>query len=324
VVRIAPVAAGQLAATIPAAGASVAKGATIKLVVSSGTPQLAYDDGQTIHVINSATLKASGTVPPGTGPAVEASWSPDGTHVIYSENGQLVIDQPDVAKAVPFQLTAAQPGVSDLNPAFAPTLKALIIAFVQRTTTGAQLCVATIGRTALSPSCTSAPGWDLGGQVEWSPDGSTILVLGTQNAGNTFGLIGFTSKVPFSTKASDWGTGTVETATTTPDQGVFAGAFSPDGKHMALVSNVGTSGFFLYIVPSGDFKPTPAQQLPVPACQIAWRSDGRELAVMQPNGPCGPDAIGTIVGVKPAHPHHPFVLATQAAHPAWQPIPAGG
>ena len=275
-------------------------------------------------MINSATLKASGTVPPGTGPAVEASWSPDGTHVIYSQNGQLVIDQPNVAKALPFQLTAPQAGVSDVNPAFAPTLKALVIAFVQRGPSGAQLCFATIGKTALRPSCTSAAGWDLGGQVAWSPDGSKILVLGTQNAGNTFGLIGFTSKVPFSAAASDWGAGTVETATTTPGQGVFAGAFSPDGKQMALVSNIGTSGFFLYIVPAGDFKPTPAQQLPIVACQIAWRSDGKELAVMQASGQCGPDATGTIFGVKPAHPRHATVLATQAAHPAWQPIPAGG
>jgi hypothetical protein len=46
---------------------------------------------------------------------------------------------------------------------------------------------------------------------------------------------------------------------------------------------------------------------------------------MQPNGACGLNATGTLVAVKPAHPHEaPRVLATQAAHPAWQPISSGG
>jgi hypothetical protein len=327
-VRIAPVAAGQLAAILPAAGSTVKRGTTVRLVVSSGTPQLSFDDGQTIHVINSATQKASGTVPGGTGPEIEASWSPDGTHVIYSQNGELVLDQPNNAKAAPFQVTAPVAGVSYLNPSFAPTLKspAPIVAFIANSTTTSQLCFGTIQKVALTPSCASAPGWDLGGQVSWSPDGTKILVLGSQNGGSTFGQIEFTSKVPFSTKGSDWGAGTPVTPTSTAGQGVFAGAFSPDGKQLALVSNIGTNGFFLYIVPPTDFTPTPAQQLPIPACQIAWRSDGKELAVMQPsNGQqCSPSATGTLIGVKLAHPHRAIVLATQAAHPSWQPIPGSG
>jgi len=61
----------------------------------------------------------------------------------------------------------------------------------------------------------------------------------------------------------------------------------------------------------------------VAACQVAWRPDGLELAVMQPIGPCGPDAVGTIVAVNPASPTTNTILATKAANPAWQPIPGG-
>ena len=100
---------------------------------------------------------------------------------------------------------------------------------------GARLCFATIGRFALNADCTAAPGWDLGGEVDWSPDGSTILVLGTRNRGANFGLLAFTSNVPFSTHAADWGHGTLQTNASVPGQGVFAGEFSPDGTRMALV-----------------------------------------------------------------------------------------
>jgi beta-lactam-binding protein with PASTA domain len=322
--RLATVPVGQLAGTVPAAGAKVPKGAQVDLLVSSGSPHLSYDDGHAVHVIDPATGKPAGKVPAGAGPDVEASWSPDGTHLVVSEGGRLVLDKPGATGAAPFPETPPTPGVDDLNPAFAPTTKALIVAFIQRSAGGAKLCFATIGPFALNADCTGAPGWDLGGQVDWSPDGSTILVLGTRNHGANFGLLAFTSNVPFSTHAADWGHGTLQTNASLAGQGVFAGAFSPDGKRMALVSNLGSSDFHLYVVPAGMFSPTPAQMLPVRACQVAWRSDGQELAVMQPDGLCGPTATGTVVGIDLSNPRTPTTLATQAAHPQWQPVANGG
>jgi beta-lactam-binding protein with PASTA domain len=322
--RLATVPVGQLAGTVPAAGAKVPKGAQVDLLVSSGSPHLSYDDGRAVHVVDPTTGKPAGNVPAGAGPDVEASWSPDGTHLVVSEGGRLVLDQPSASGAAPFPLTPPTPGVEDLNPAFAPTTKALIVAFIQRSAGGAKLCFATIGRFALNADCTGAPGWDLGGQVDWSPDGSTILVLGTRNRGANFGLLAFTSNVPFSTHAADWGHGTLQTNASVAGQGVFAGAFSPDGKRMALVSNLGSSDFHLYVVPAGTFSPTPAQMLPVRACQLAWRSDGQELAVMQPDGLCSPTATGTVVGIDLSNPRTPTTLATQAAHPQWQPVTNGG
>jgi beta-lactam-binding protein with PASTA domain len=322
--RLATVPVGQLAGTVPAAGAKVPKGAQVDLLVSSGSPRLAYDDGHAIHVIDPTNGKPAGRLAAGAGPSVEASWSQDGTHLVESEGGRLVLVQPNASGAAPFALTPPTPGVEDLNPAFAPTTKALIVAFVRRSGSGARLCFATIGRFALNADCTAAPGWDLGGEVDWSPDGSTILVLGTRNRGANFGLLAFTSNVPFSTHAADWGHGTLQTNASVPGQGVFAGEFSPDGKRMALVSNIGSSDFHLYIVPAGTFSPLPAQELPVRACQVSWRSDGQELAVMQPDGLCGPTATGTVVGVDLSNPRTPTTLATQAAHPQWQPVANGG
>jgi beta-lactam-binding protein with PASTA domain len=324
--ELATVPVGQVAGTVPAAGSKVAKGAQVDVIISSGSPQLSYDNGQSINVIDPTTLKPTGTVPPGAGPQVEASWSPDGTHIVYSQNGQLVLFQPGVKGAAPFQMTQPQAGVANLNPSFAPTLKtpSPVIAFVQRGPSGASLCFATIGKFALNADCTKPNGWDLGGEVNWSPDGSTVLVFGSKNGGANFGLIAYTSNVPFSTHAADWGTGTLQTNASVPGQGVFAGAFSPDGKKMALVSGSTTNGFNLYVAPVGNWNLTPNEQLPVPACQVAWRSDGQELAVMQPQGLCGPLATGTVFGVQLSNPLNPKILATHAAHPAWQPVLTGG
>jgi beta-lactam-binding protein with PASTA domain len=322
--RLATVPVGALAGTVPAAGAKVPRGAQVDLLISSGSPQLSYDDAHAIHVIDPTTGKPSGSVPRGRGPDVEASWSPDGTHLVESSAGRLVLDQPNVRGSKPFALTPPTPGVEDLNPAFAPTTKALILAFIKRSSDSARLCFATIGRFALNSDCTTAPGWDLGGQVDWSPDGSTILVLGTRNHGANFGLLAFTSNVPFSTHASDWGHGNLQTNASVTGHGVFAGAFSPNGKRMALVSNIGSSDFHLYVVSAGRFSPKPAQQLPVRACQVSWRPDGRVLAVMQPDGLCGPTATGTVVGLDLANPRRPTIMATKAAHPQWQPVANGG
>jgi hypothetical protein len=108
-----------------------------------------------------------------------------------------------------------------------------------------------------------------------------------------------------------------------PQQGILAGAFSPDGKKMALVAGSVGTGFNLFIVKAGDFNPTQQDGLPVTACQISWRSDGKELAVMQANGPCGPAATGKIVGVDLSNTRNLTTLAPLGAHPAWQPVLGG-
>ena len=165
------------------------------------------------------------------------------------------------------------PGVSDVNPSFAPNHPSLI-AFIQRSSS-AKLCFATIGNYAVHPDCVGAPGWDLGGQVDWSPDGRTILVLGTKNSGANFGLLAFNSNVPFSTQASNWAQPLLETDDSVAGQGVYAGAFSPDGKKIALVAGSIANGFNLYIVPV-----MPAGNIGQP--KLPWCTRGRARSAGAP------------------------------------------
>ena len=45
---------------------------------------------------------------------------------------------------------------------------------------------------------------------------------------------------------------------------------------------------------------------------------------MAPSTQCGPNAVGTILGIDLANPGKATVLADQGAHPAWQPARTGG
>jgi beta-lactam-binding protein with PASTA domain len=315
---------GQVAGTVPAEGSKVAKGARVALIISNGSPQLAFDNGTSVNVIDPTTGKPSAQVPAGVGAQIEPSWSPDGQHLVYAQNGQLVLVEPEAKGSAPAIITHPPQGTTDHNPAFAPTTKAIVVAYIQRVGNAAhQLCFVSVTKFSQSNTCTNAPGFDLGGQVEWSPDGQTILVLGTRNKGANFGLVAFSSSVPFSGQASNWGQPTLETNASVAGQGIFAGAFSPDGKKMALVAGSNNTGFNLFIVKPNDFNPTQQNELPVTACQISWRSDGQELAVMQPNGPCVPAATGKIVGVDLSNARNLTTLASLGAHPAWQPVLGG-
>jgi beta-lactam-binding protein with PASTA domain len=316
---------GKVAGTVPAEGSKVPKGAKVALIISNGSPQLAFDNGTSVSVIDPTTGKVAAQVPAGVGAQIEPAWSLNGQHLVYEQSGQLVMVEPGVKGSVPAILTHPPQGTTDRNPAFAPTEAAIVVAYIQGVGNNAhQLCFVSATKFSQSNTCTNVPGFALGGQVSWSPDGSTILVLGTRNKGGAnFGLLSFSSSVPFSGQASNWGQPTLQTNASVGGQGIFAGAISPDGKKMALVAGSINSGFNLFIVKPNDFSPTQQDELPVTACQISWRSDSQELAVMQPNGLCTPTATGKILGVDPSNPGAPKLLTPLGAHPAYQPVLGG-
>jgi beta-lactam-binding protein with PASTA domain len=318
---------GAVAGTNPPAGSQAKSGDKVAVLVSAGFPELSYDNGTVVHIVDGNTGKRAADVPSSGQPQDQATWSIDGSHVVYVQGpanaGQLWLYAPGQNGAQPIPLSAANSNFH--NPAFAPTTQSNILAFIQVGSGDDKLCFATVGPNALNPDCTDHPGWDLGRQIAWSPDGTAILVFGSKHGDpQQFGLIEFVSNVPFSEHASDWGHGTVVTDTTRPGQGVIAGSFSPNGKQVALASNFGTADFHVFLAPRSDFLlAPPAKALPTRACQIAWRSDGKELAVMQADSQCQALA-GDIVAVDPSNPNIERAIATQAANPQWQPLPLGG
>jgi hypothetical protein len=59
--------------------------------------------------------------------------------------------------------------------------------------------------------------------------------------------------------------------------------------------------------------------LPLPGCDVAWRPDGKELALVQAGSRCV-ERVGPIVRVRPADPRTIQTVVLMGQHPAWQPI----
>jgi hypothetical protein len=301
----------------------------VTLIVSAGFPQVSYDNHSSVKLIDGASGKATVALPPPPQGQLqdEASWSADGSRLVYVQGpingGRLLQITPGAKGAQPTAVSAA--GINARYPAFAPSAKSNVLAFIGGG--GKKLCFGTVGPNPLNADCVSHPGWTLGRQVVWAPGGREILVFGVQNGHpGTFGLIQFLSNVANSGHASDWGQGKVVTSTTTPQQGVIAGAFSPDGKQVALLSNIGGGSFHLVLAPRGDYSlAPPAKVTAIAGCRVAWRPDGQALAVVVAQASCTSNPIGDI-GVVNIHnlAGIPKAIATNADNPVWQPLSLGG
>ena len=107
---------------------------------------------------------------------------------------------------------------------------------------------------------------------------------------------------------------------------ILFASWSPDNKRIAFVANWGASPatfFKLFLAPwsatsgLGQAKPvSPA----VAACTVAWRQDGKELAIEQTND-CGPNGTPAIARVNPDKPQPRQLQPLKAFNPAWQFLP---
>ena len=142
-----------------------------------------------------------------------------------------------------------------------------------------------------------------------------------RNRPGRFGILRYRSTRAFSTNPSDW-RGTPATDTSVSGRGAIAAAYSPSGTSVALISNAGLPRFQLHLTGADDLRDATAP-LPVRACEVAWRPDGRELAVVQSDDDCG-RPLGEIVRVDPQRPRETFTVSSGGRHPAYQPLTYAG
>jgi DNA-binding beta-propeller fold protein YncE len=157
------------------------------------------------------------------------------------------------------------------------------------------LCLMEIQSNNENPvSCKAEPKFTVARAIHWARDGKTIIAVGAKlSEANVVGIVRWTlkpGKDAFSADAKDWSAGKFVSDIDKPGKLVYDAAFSPDGKQLALVSNIGLSSFRLFIVPNTnkakDFKPAPGKASQSRACKVSWRSDSQAVLVVQGDAFC--------------------------------------
>jgi hypothetical protein len=283
-------------------------------------PGLAFDTGAVVRLFDPRSGRTVREASPPQGTAVEPAWSPDGRRVLYRVGRRLIL----VSARLSERGRVLYEGRDKFAAAaFAPSTSAGVLALVRRTGSDGDLCFATVGADDLRPRCAADPRWDLGRQIAWSPSGRELLVFGVRRGHpRQFGMLRYRSARPFSADPRDWH-GALATDASHPGRGVIGAAYSPSGKNVALVTNIGLRRFQLLVTGSGDLRASGARALPLRACEAAWRPDGGELAVVQSDDACS-RPIGQIVRVAPGSPRHAVTVSSGGRHPAYQPLTYGG
>ena len=313
---------GAVLATTPKPGTEVDRGAKVRVVVSAGFPRLAYDDGANVLLAGGASGAPRVRLASGPPSMTEPTWTADRRRIAYSA-GRALFVTPARAGSSARQITPIGSRETYAHPAFAPTSQRDVLAFVHKDDDADELCLTAVGRTgARRPNCMGLPGWTLD-VITWAPGGGMLLIgASRRSAPSQFGLLVLTTDRPYTIQSDDWGRST-DTPAQADVPGVRVGRISPDRKRLAVIRARGDGTFRLALTAADDLKLEQAKILRVAACDVAWRPDGRELAVVQAGPTCPAGAPGTIVRLSPSRPSSVVTVGLKGLHPAWEPISLG-
>jgi beta-lactam-binding protein with PASTA domain len=311
---------GALVGTRPAPGRHVAAGAAVRILVAAGVPQLAYDSGDVLRVFDPRAGRTVREASPPIGKAVEPSWSPDGRRLLYRVGRRLLL----VSARLSDRGRVVYEGKTKYASAtFAPAPADGLVALVRRAGDDGDLCLGRIGRRALRPRCIADKRWDLGRQISWRPGGRELLVFGVLRGDpGHFGILRYRSTRAFSSDPRSWH-GELVTDTSVLGRGAISAAYSPSGSQVAVVANFGLRRFQVFVTGAGALREFDAPALPVRGCEVAWRPDGQELAVVQSDDECG-RPVGQIVRVDPSRPRETTTVSSGGRHPGYQPLTYAG
>ena len=323
--------AGTLFGTDPPGGTEVEAGTEVKLLVSAGFPQIAYDNGKDVLLVNGADGKKLETIAKSPRVEKEPAFNMSGGALAFvsaanpppgevdSPDGIIQLANRQKPDQAPVSLTPQ--GEKWRVPAFAPTADANILAAIKfggDKKVDGDVCLGAVSREGFAPKCLDDGGLEIKRVLRWAPNGKAIFAFGVEKLG-TFGMVRFTTKKAFSPDAADWSKGKFVTDISTPGKGVLDMSISPDGKRMAAVANFGASaaGFTLSFTDPGDFLLGGARTTQVEACKLAWRPDSLEVAAVQADD-CE-DGVGDIARVD-VRSLKSTTLKAGADSPAYQPV----
>jgi hypothetical protein len=311
---------GTLVGVRPRAGQALAAGDGVRILVAAGVPRLAYDSGDVLRVFDPGLRRTVKEASPPVGKAVEPSWSPDGRRLLYRVGRRLLL----VSARLADRGRVVYDGKTKYASAtFAPAPADGVVALVRRSGDDGDLCFGRIGERTLAPRCIADHRWDLGRQISWRPGGRELLVFGVlRGKPGHFGILRYRSSVAFSANPQRW-RGELVSDSTVLGRGAISAAYSPSGAQVAVVANVGLRRFQVFVTAADALRDFDAPALPVRGCEVAWRPDGRELAVVQSDDECG-RPVGQIVRVDPKRPRAAVTVSSGGRHPVYQPLRYAG
>jgi beta-lactam-binding protein with PASTA domain len=324
--------AGALFGTDPEGGTEVEVGSEVKLLVSAGFPQIAYDNDRDVVLVNGADGKKLETIAKSPRIEKEPAFTLSGSGLAFISAAKPPPDQLDSPDGIIQLANRAKPDQAPVAltpqgekwrvPSFAPTADANVLAaikFGDEKKLDGDICLGAVTKDGYLPKCLDDGGLSMKRVIRWGPDGKSLFGFAIKEPG-VFGMVRYTTKTPYSPNADDWSKGKFVTDITQTDKGVIDLAFSPDGKRMAIVSNFGAAaaGFLLSFAPPGDFQLAKNKPTPVEACKIAWRPDSLEVAVVQADD-CQ-DGVGDIARVDARNPSKTTILKAGGDSPAYQPV----
>jgi len=317
---ISPQPLGTVLSVSPEPGRELGAGELVRVRVAAGVPALTFDTGAVVRLFDLRTGRSAREAAPPQGNAVEPSWSSDGRGLLYRVGRRLLL----VSARLADRGRVVYDGHARYAAAtFAPAPASDVVALVRRTGGDGDLCFGSIGQSKLRPRCQSDKRWDLGRQISWRHDGRELLVFGVRRGNpEKFGMLVYRTSTPFSTNPRDW-RGAMATDTSSAGRGVIAAAYSPAGTSVALVTNIGLPRFQVRLTTPGSLRTPSSAPLPVRACEVAWRPDGGELAVVQSDGACS-RPLGQIVRVNPRAPRSTTSVTSGGRHPGYQPLTYAG
>ena len=225
----------------------------------------------------------------------------------FTSEGQVFLRDLLDKDATPQPLTKNGELFRDL--AWAPTVDVNTLAMIESNAARqipdvrSALCFGAINRDGMVTRCMEPSENVLGRKINWSPDGTTLLVFGGKPDGSEIGMIEYVSERPFSADPADWESKGFVTDTTKQGQGVLDAAISPDGKQLAVVvlDDDGTTNLFMTKPDDLLLQNPKVKPLGVRACKVIWRGDSQELVVIRSDACLGSDT-GELLRVSAANP----------------------
>jgi len=304
---------GDVTSVKPEPGEMVKKGAKVAVIASAGAPTLAVETDGLVLLYDPATGRQTGQIPE-EGTASQLSYVPGEDQAVYVSDAGLAVA--GLAKGAAKRSIYSGPDALE-RPSVAPNGRT--IAVIRREEGDGDLCFGRIDRKNIEQLCLPDDGWDLTGRIAWRDDGKVVLVPGRlSDDPSTIGVRMYRTKTAYTTNPELW-SGETASDISTPGKGIIAAQYSPDGKQVAVVSNLESRDFEVVLSDAADLElAVDPKTTGAAACEIAWRPDGKELAVMEGDAGCS-EPLGKISRFLISDPKATTLIADEGRNPLYRP-----